>query len=36
MFIKKVPDPVDLSRLIDLVRNDKKDIYNVKIKKYWR
>ena len=34
MFMKKVPDPVDLSKLSDLVRNDKKDIYNVKIKKY--
>ena len=27
MFIKKVLDPVDLSKLSDLVRNDKKKIY---------
>ena len=33
---RKVPDPVDLSKLSDLIRNDKKDIHNVKIKKYWR
>ena len=37
-FDKLVPVPVDLSKLSDLVKNDvaKKDVYNAKIKKYWR
>ena len=35
---KKVPVPVDLSKLNDIVTKDvvKKDVYNAKIKKYWR
>ena len=37
-FDKSVPVFVDLSKLRDVVRNDvvKKDVYNAKIKKYWR
>ena len=35
---KLVPAPVDLSKLSDVVKKDfvKKDVYNAKIKKYWR
>ena len=33
-----LPVPVDLSKLSDVVKNNivKKDLYNAKIKKYWR
>ena len=35
---KLVPVPVNLNKLRDVVKNDvvKKDVYNTKIKKYWR
>ena len=35
---KLVLVPVDLSKLSDVVKTDvvKKDVYNAKIKKYWR
>ena len=35
---KLVPAPVDLSKLSDVIKKDfvKKDVYNAKIKKYWR
>ena len=35
---KLVPAPVDFSKLSDVVKKDfvKKDVYNAKIKKYWR
>ena len=35
---KLLPVPVDLSKLSDVVKNNivKKDLYNAKIKKYWR
>ena len=38
MLDKLIPIPVDLSKLSNVVKNHvvKKDIYNVKIKKYWR
>ena len=35
---KLLPAPVDLSKLSDVVKNDvvKKDVYNAKVKIYWR
>ena len=35
---KLVPVPVDLSKISNVVKNVvvKKDLYNAKIKKYWR